>query len=265
MPQSVICSPRYRIIAMLGIQQKVGDWLANYLTKPSKHYEQFSTISEQQLTATLQPADLLLVDGNSRVSTAIKYCTQSSWSHIAIYIGSGARHRDKNRHPLLEVSLVSGVTTVPLSTYRGYNLRICHPAGLTEEDRDKVVQYAVDRIGFKYDTKNIIDLVRYLIPTPPVPTRFRRKLKEFGSGDPTKAICSTLVAQAFQSVDYPILPYIAPVAGQQRESTRYDMMLEKRHYSHFTPRDFDLSPYFKIVKPTLESGFHYKSLQWSKP
>lgn len=265
MPQSAICSPRYRIIAMLGIQQKIGDWLANYLTKPSKRYEQFSTISEQQLTATLQPADLLLVDGNSRVSTAIKYCTQSSWSHIAIFIGGQARRGGKHLHPLLEAGVVSGVTTVPLSKYRGYNLRICHPAGLTEEDRNRVVQYVIERIGFKYDTKNIIDLVRYLIPTPPVPTRFRRRLFEFGSGDPTRAICSTLVAQAFQSVGYPILPYVTPVVDQAGESTNYDIVLEKRHYSHFTPRDFDLSPYFNIVKPTLESGFDYKSVKWSEP
>lgn len=29
-----------------------------------------------------------------------------------------------------------------------------------------------------------------------------------GSGEPTKAICSTLIARAFQSIRYPILPQI---------------------------------------------------------
>jgi hypothetical protein len=37
-----------------------------------------------------------------------------------------------------------------------------------------------------------------------------------------------------------------------------------RHHSLYTPRDFDLSPYFQIVKPTLVYGFDYKSLSWAK-
>ncbi len=49
--------------------------------------------------------------------------------------------------------------------------------------------------GFGYDTKNIVDLMRYLIPMP-VPQRWRRRMIAFGSGDPTKIICSALIAQA---------------------------------------------------------------------
>ncbi|MCP9231169.1 MULTISPECIES: hypothetical protein [unclassified Mesorhizobium] len=32
------------------------------------------------------------------------------------------------------------------------------------------------------------------------------------------------------------------------------------HHSLYTPRDFDLSPYFRIVKPTLEYGFDYRQM-----
>jgi hypothetical protein len=39
--------------------------------------------------------------------------------------------------------------------------------------------------------------------------------------------------------------------------------LHIRHYSLYAPRDFDLSPYFHVVKPTLESGFDYRRLKWS--
>ena len=39
-------------------------------------------------------------------------------------------------------------------------------------------------------------------------------------------------------------------------------ILHIRHHSLFAPRDFDLSPYFKIVKPTVEHGFDYKALEW---
>ncbi len=248
---------------MNGILQNIGKRLANFLTRPSTRYEEFSTIPERLLADTLQPGDLLLVDGNSRVSTVIKYVTQSTWSHIAIYIGRDLQHRGENLDPLLEADLVTGVTTVPLSTYSGFNLRICRPVNLTAEDREQIIRYTIDRIGLRYDTKNIFDLLRYLVPTPPVPARLRRKFFEFGSGDPTKAICSTLVAQAFQSVDYPILPRRYSAAGQQQELISDEMLLKKRHYSHFTPRDFDLSPYFDIVKPTLESEFDYKTLRWS--
>jgi hypothetical protein len=38
----------------------------------------------------------------------------------------------------------------------------------------------------------------------------------------------------------------------------------RRHFTHYTPRDFDLSPYFRIVKPTLEQGFDYRKLRWSE-
>jgi hypothetical protein len=31
----------------------------------------------------------------------------------------------------------------------------------------------------------------------------------------------------------------------------------------YCPRDFDISPYFNVVKPTIARGFNYKSLQWA--
>ena len=35
-----------------------------------------------------------------------------------------------------------------------------------------------------------------------------------------------------------------------------------RHHSLFSPRDFDLSPYFAVVKPTIERGFDYRGINW---
>ncbi|MFQ5626431.1 MAG: lipo-like protein, partial [Methyloligellaceae bacterium] len=116
------------------------------------------------------------------------------------------------------------------------------------------------------DTRNIIDLARYLFPTPPVPVRWRRRMIALGSGTPTRAICSSLIAQAFQSVRYPILPSIAYIKKQTREASPYSRkeILRIRHHSLFVPRDFDLSPYFRVVKPTIEGSFDYKTLKWSK-
>jgi len=205
------------------------------------------------LAATLAPCDLLLVEGNSRVSTAIKYLTQSTWSHVCFYAGGGE---------LVEADLVEGVVRVPVSKYEGYNMRICRPVNLSEEDSRAVLDYMLARLGSRYDTKNIIDLMRYLMPTPPVPNRYRRDLIALGSGEPTRAICSTLIAQAFQSVRYPILPRELHQCQGSEPTHSDEKLLATRHYSHFTPRDFDLSPYFDIVKPTIRRSFNYKTLVW---
>ena len=41
-------------------------------------------------------------------------------------------------------------------------------------------------------------------------------------------------------------------------------MMHIRHHSLFTPRDFDTSPYFQIIKPKLQDEFDYKNLQWQQ-
>lgn len=233
--------------------RQLGNILARYLTKPRAYYERFSVISQTQLLKHLEPADLLLVEGNSRVSTAIKYLTQSTWSHVSFYAGAGE---------LVEADLVEGVIRVPIKKYEGYNVRICRPVDLSDEDRRTVIDYMYASLGHQYDRRNIFDLMRYLFPTPPVPSRFRRDLIALGSGDPTRAICSTLIAQAFQSVKYPILPREVRQCDGSEATDCDDRLLESRHYTHFTPRDFDLSPYFEVVKPTLRNSFDYRKLRW---
>lgn len=40
--------------------------------------------------------------------------------------------------------------------------------------------------------------------------------------------------------------------------------LHIRDSSLYAPRDFDVSPYFAVIKPTIEVGFDYKKLIWDK-
>src|SRR5258708_9861822 len=40
-------------------------------------------------------------------------------------------------------------------------------------------------------------------------------------------------------------------------------ILEVCHWSLCAPRDFDISPYFMVVKPTLVEGFKYKRMDWA--
>ena len=244
----------------------MGGRLARYLAKPTRG-AQVATSSLALVKAALKPGDVLLVEGNTRVSTAIKYLTQSTWSHATLYIGDALGPAGPGEEPrvLIEADMVNGVQCVPLSAVAGLHTRICRPVGLSAEELKAVIAFAVARIGGKYDLKNVFDLARYLIPTPPVPMRWRRRMIAFGSGDPTRAICSTLIAQAFQSVHYPILPRVEYVRGGMAGCNDcYLEVMHIRHHSLYTPRDFDISPYFEVVKPTIASGFDYHKIAWAQ-
>ncbi len=179
----------------------IGRLMARYLEKPVQGYEPFTPSDFDALRATLRPGDVLLIEGNNHVSGIIKYLTQSTWSHAALYVGHIGDRESASGEPLtlVEANLGEGVVGSPLSKYGRFHTRICRPTGLTPEDCARVCAYAAERIGFDYDVKNIVDLMRFLMPMP-VPQRWRRKLMSMGSGHPTRIICSALIAQAFDSV-----------------------------------------------------------------
>jgi Permuted papain-like amidase enzyme, YaeF/YiiX, C92 family len=212
------------------------------------------------LRASLCPGDVLLVEGNNHVAGVIKYLTQSTWSHAALYVGQIGDRTAPDGEPLVlvEANIGEGVVGAPLSKYFRFHTRICRPTGLTPDDCARVCAYATERIGFDYDLKNIVDLLRYLFPLP-VPQRWRRRMIALGSGHPTRIICSALIAQAFDNVRYPILPKITRLESQEAR----EEILEIRHSSLYAPRDFDISPYFEVVKPTLHAGFDYRKMQWA--
>jgi len=251
-----------RVDALL---DRFGRRLAARLNRPSSGYKPYTPSDFATLCRVLHPGDVLLVEGGQRISTAIKYLTQSTWSHAAMYVGELAPGTGdgQDRHRLIEVNLGEGCVSVPLSKYATYNTRICRPVGLTDAERTAVTQFMIAQIGLRYDLRNIFDLMRYFLPTPPVPVRWRRRMLAFGSGDPTRAICSSLIAQAFQSVRYPILPNVTTVKARHGSREARQEILHIRHHSLFAPRDFDLSPYFEIVKPHIAGGFDHRRLTWA--
>lgn len=246
---------------------RVGRLIARHLVSESSGYKPFTPSDPETLARVLEPCDVLLVEGNQHVSSTIKYLTQSTWSHAALFIGGvlGPPPEGEEARVLVEANVGEGVVAVPLSRHRNFNTRICRPIGLTDEDKQQVIAFAVARIGASYDTRNVIDLARYLFPTPPVPVRWRRRMLALGSGSPTRTICSSLIAQAFQSVRYPVLPKVELMEFKRRGTSEYTRreVMHIRHHSLYAPRDFDLSPYFRVVKPTIEAGFDYKALAWS--
>jgi len=246
------------------LKEWIGQKILAYLNRPTRRYAPFFAPPIDVLRRHLEPGDILLVEGNTRLSAVIKFLTQSTWSHAALYVGEHAAESGTNgeQNVLLEADARNGVQLVPLSTYAFFNIRICRPIGLNENERQTIIDYAVSRLGIQYDTKQILDLARYLFPYPPVPVFLRRRLLAIGSGDPTRAICSTLIAESFESVRYPILPEsvegasygVAPFV--EKESTHI------RRHGLYTPRDFDVSPYFAVIKPVIKDGFDFHKLQW---
>lgn len=240
--------------------------LAAYLSKQVSHHS-VRTSTYEALENTLRPGDVLLIDGETRISMAIKYLTQSTWSHATLYLGPDAGlgiTEDGEPHTLIEADLELSIRTLPLSFYRNSHTRICRPVGLDGDNIRELTNYALSRLGNQYDLKNVFDLARYLIQTPPVPSRHRHKLLTFGSGDPTRTICSTFIAEGFQRLRYPILPTVDTIPSDDPNCT--DCIREHyriRQTSLFTPRDFDASPYFRIIKPTLENSFDFRALNWA--
>jgi hypothetical protein len=191
------------------------DWLgrrlAHRLGRDAPGEEPFNPANSDALQQTLRLADVLLVAGGSKFSTAIKYLT--TWSHAAHYVGVARQaSAGQDGHTLIEVTLPTGCATAPSSKYERFHTRICRPIGLTDADRKAVIGFMMSHLATQYDMRNIFDLVRYLLPTPPVPTRWCRRMIALGSGEPTRAICSTLIAEAFDRVCYPILPRVERVA-----------------------------------------------------
>lgn len=231
----------------------------------------------EALRRTVQTGDVLLVAGNQRVSEVIRYLTQSSWSHAAIYVGDEllrrspeqatkleARYGDGAHHMVVEALLESGVVASPLTKYTGFRVRLCRPFEISDEDRSRVVDLAIGHLGFKYDVANIFDLARYFLPVSIVPARFRREALHFGSGQATEVICSSMIANAFEAVGFPVLPrtdektdgYHADLntSWPSRRPLARHLRLQSHPSRLITPRDFDLSPYFEIVKFTLRDS-----------
>lgn len=251
------------------LMSKMGAWLLKDQPAPPTTY-----LSNFPLTCEkIRVGDVLLVQGHNRVSNIIRHITQSPWTHAALYIGRLDDIKDKNlietvklynfnkeNQLLIESELGYGTRITTLDRYAKEHIRILRPSGLTVSDAQKVIQYAIGRLGKSYDVRHILDLARFLFPWGLFPRKYRSSLFEHNALQPTKDICSSMIADAFQSVDYPILPLI---------TKGYENKLEliPRNTRLYTPSDFDNSPYFDILKfPFFLLGHKgaYHKLPWIK-
>ncbi|MBS0288447.1 MAG: hypothetical protein JSS07_00245 [Proteobacteria bacterium] len=227
----------------------------------------------ERIRYELRPCDVLLIEGRSRVSEVIKQITQSSWSHACLYIGkihdiddfelrkmiTEHFNGDPDIQLVIEGYIGKGTIVSPLENYRSDHIRICRPRSLSRPDAQQVIAYAINRLGTEYDLRQLFDLARFLIPWSVLPRKWRSSLFEHHVGEPTKTVCSTMIAEAFASIDFPILPVV-----KQHEETGIELFM--RNPRLFTPRDFDYSPYFEIIKyPFIAfAESPYRHLPWNK-
>ncbi|HRP79835.1 MAG TPA: lipo-like protein, partial [Aquamicrobium sp.] len=89
---------------------RLGHLIARRLQSESSGYEPYTPSDPEILHRTLQPGDILLVEGNQKISAAIKYLTQSTWSHAALYVGDALPEQggEAERPRLVEVNLGEG-------------------------------------------------------------------------------------------------------------------------------------------------------------
>ncbi len=257
--------------------RRLRETIANCLESSEAMPDRLFYNNMDKLTAAIRKGDVVLVEGRSKMSAIIKIFSQSHWSHVGLYVGdeliteeSEFREKylkefgDDARHLMIEAFVGRGVVAVPLSKYRSYNLRICRPYGILRRDRDTVIRIVMDNLGKRYDQQNIIDIALMLLPSWFNPFRKRSIKACLGNCNEFQVICSGMIAKAFQSVRYPIVPSTVTPSEPLNDvrSNPYGAKLIMRHYSQILPRDFDMSPNFEIIKFNLiEAGtFDYRSL-----
>jgi len=232
------------------LRTAVINWLRHKRALPHTPLSDFEKARHE-----VRMCDVVLIEGRSRVSEVIKLITQSTWSHAALYIGrmhdiEDPLLRDSLRQHymgtpdtqlIIESELGVGTVVRPLTSYECEHLRICRPRGLDYRDSQKVIRYSIGRLGTSYDVRQIFDLARFLFPWFIMPRRWRSSLFSANPGKSTQTVCSTMIAEAFGSIAFPILPLVKRTEGNQ-------VKLYMRNPKLCTPSDFDYSPYFDIIK-----------------
>lgn len=260
-----------REIKMASLLEKLNQIITDWLMR-EKPASDLPLSDFERIRYELRPCDVLLIEGRSRISNIIKLITQSAWSHGALYIGRihdidnpVLRERLQQFYKgspedqlIIESLLGHGTVVSPLTNYSNDHIRICRPKGLSRHDAQKVIGFVIGRLGTQYGIRHLFDLARFLLPWSFMPRRWRSSLFEFHAGAPTHEICSSMIADAFSSVNFPILPLI------RKSGEGYE--LYRRNTRLYTPSDFDYSPFFEIIKYPifeLEAPPAYQNLPWN--
>lgn len=250
------------------IRDKLTDWL---LYEPPR--EGPPICDYERIRYELRPCDVLLIEGRTRVARVIRRITQSPWTHSCLYIGKLHDIDDPKLREIvqqyykgppeeqlfIEGMMGQGTIVSPLNLYKEEHIRICRPRGLARQDAQEVLRHAINKLGTEYDVIQIFDLLRLMLPLSVMPRAFRSSLFSHHPSSYARTICSTVIAEAFTHVHFPILPVI------KQEEQSVEMI--QRNPRLYVPRDFDYSPYFEIIKyPFIQVVEHgiYRQLPWNQ-
>ncbi len=293
---------------MKNIFNKLLDAVVSLLTKPGSPVHGADAPNIAALKESLRASDVILVSGTSRISHVVKVLTVSPWSHVVLYVGdrrelltaeekSEWTHlfgEESLKHLVIDADPLHKVHLRPLDDYHKYMLRHCRPDALTKEDRKKVVDHALGQLKKHYDVGHIIRLMFFFAtPWELFPQGVRRFVTDFSLSE-QDTICSRVLAEAFESVGYPIRPtYIQYGQGslsrgalritkglRHRGKTAFRLLrggkvgsaisrltderyteIHLRGSRHVTPADYDLSRFFSIQKCQEDLNIEYWNAQ----
>lgn len=162
-------------------------FLAEPVSRPAATHDVFA------LSGLLRAGDVLLTEGNTRAAVLVRRVTRSPWAHVSIYVGPLETGDDPTC--IVEAEIAAGVRAVPLLRFKGQRTRIVRPLGLNENDRQRLADWLVSRIGDPYDLPLACALCLWCLKLP-TPRTMAQDAKRF--------ICSSLLVQAFLFVGHPI-------------------------------------------------------------
>jgi cell wall-associated NlpC family hydrolase len=207
--------------------------LALYLAKPLDEFSTLTSVERRGLAAVLRRGDVLLSAGNTRCAELVKRLTQSTWSHVSMYVGP--MEDDADPLCVVEADIVHGVRMIRLSELNAHSTCVLRPIGLDAIERARLAQSVLRHVGSEYDLAHAWQLARSLMlrrlwaRLRSLPTTMRLSATRF--------ICSSLIAQAFAVVGYSILP------GDP-------LVVERgRYHSWLVPADFERASIFAVVWP----------------
>lgn len=208
-----------------------------------------------RIKQSAKPGDVLLIEGRSSVDGTIKKLTQSHWSHGALYIGRlididdmalrelVRSHIDCDTDTPLIVHSVLGQGTIiePLQELEREHIRLCRPKGLAKGDVQQVIRYMLSQVATDREEYHFMDIMRFFFPWSLVPQRWRMPLLRYNYGKHVELVSCSVIANAFGFVQFPIMPLV-------KTTRNGGTQLLRRKPRLCMPVDFDVSPYFEIVK-----------------
>jgi hypothetical protein len=232
------------------LNKKFNDYWAKDVLPKRPDPSQFNDILHH-----IRPGDIILESGTTRASQLVKRITQTPWTHVSLYLGRlhdiesdeirqiiiDTYNPSPKQHLVFESVLGKGNYIDTIETFKDSHIRLSRPYQISHDDIQSIINYAVSHVGADYNLRHFLDLGRFLLSNRLIPRQWRSSLFDQQTGEAQRQICSGMIAKAFMSVHYPILP-----TKSTSETNKPELI--HRNPNLFIPADFDYSPYFKIIK-----------------